>query len=143
MSFVEFPSTRDCHRDISFGMIIHSVQFQIDYLSIFITGESSYCLLLANHGAVFHFKINSLFKHLKQKFVRLSIFCYREMSDDEYLSKKHNPDMSDAAWDKRWEKAKEVKLKARERERRKIMGDDEDGGKSSGKSKEERFKNDK
>ena len=47
------------------------------------------------------------------------------MSDDD-LSKKHKPDMSDAAWDKRWEKAKQVKLKAREKERKKLMGENED-----------------
>lgn len=49
------------------------------------------------------------------------------MSDDEYMSKKHNPDMSDAAWDKRWEQAKQVKQKAREKERKKLLGLDEDG----------------
>ena len=34
--------------------------------------------------------------------------------------------MSDAAWDKRWEKAKAVKAKAREKERKKVMGENED-----------------
>merc|ERR1712050_476995 len=50
--------------------------------------------------------------------------CLTEkMSDEEYLEKKHNPDMSDAAWDKRWEQAKQVKQKARERERKKLIKD--------------------
>lgn len=29
--------------------------------------------------------------------------------DEEYITKKHNPDMSEEKWDNRWEKAKQVR----------------------------------
>ena len=31
--------------------------------------------------------------------------------DEEYITKKHNPDMSEEKWDNRWEKAKQVRKK--------------------------------
>merc|ERR1711990_481232 len=43
----------------------------------------------------------------------------RDKIEDD-MRKRHDPDLSNEAWDKRWEKAKQVKQQAREKDREKL-----------------------
>lgn len=41
--------------------------------------------------------------------------------DEEYITNRHNPDLSEEKWDNRWEKAKQQKQKARADECKKLL----------------------
>ena len=50
----------------------------------------------------------------------------RDKIEDD-MRKRHDPDLSNEAWDKRWEKARQVKQHAREKDREKLKKKIEEG----------------